>query len=292
MTTTARVMMSVMVVAALRSTAAVAQEDGRDAATALVAEGDAAAEARNYPLALQRYQTAFRIFRSPKLRFNIAIALAALGRDLEAIEEFERFLADAPDAPAEHRDHARSRIAELERGIAKLQIGGDVTGAEVFIDDKPAAAVDRPIRVTPGAHAVTARRTGNRLFARSLTVAPGTVERVDIVFAPPRQTRRWTWIAASTSAALLITGGAFGLHARSLHERYETTTSRAEYFELRDRVPTEAMTANLLFAGAGGFAITAAVLYYWEGRETTAAGSRIYVAAQPTGGVAGVVLTR
>src|SRR5579871_187474 len=50
--------------------------------------------------ALGRFQSAYAAYPSPKLWFNIGQAERDLGRHVEAMEAFERFLADVKDAPA------------------------------------------------------------------------------------------------------------------------------------------------------------------------------------------------
>src|SRR5712672_2282044 len=87
--------------------------DARQRAARLTEEGAAAVTRKEWPAALDHFQAANRIFSSANLRYDMGVALAGLGRDLEALDVLEAFLAEAPDAPPKARAFAQSRIAEL-----------------------------------------------------------------------------------------------------------------------------------------------------------------------------------
>ena len=62
--------------------------------------------------ALEKFQAAYAAFPSPKLMFNIGQANRELHRHIEALEAFEKFLADAPDASSEMMEDARKLTQE------------------------------------------------------------------------------------------------------------------------------------------------------------------------------------
>src|SRR6266550_719215 len=70
-------------------------------AQALLSEGTAAYGRGDYAAALDKFTAAYRIFPSPKLWFNIGQANRDLGRPVEAVAAFDRFLRNAGDAPPE-----------------------------------------------------------------------------------------------------------------------------------------------------------------------------------------------
>jgi tetratricopeptide (TPR) repeat protein len=58
--------------------------------------------------ALEKFEAAYVAFPSPKLMFNIGQANRDLGRPVEAVEAFQRFLAEATDASPETMAEARN----------------------------------------------------------------------------------------------------------------------------------------------------------------------------------------
>src|SRR5579864_1228721 len=64
----------------------------RARARALLRDGNDMLDRGLYAEALKLFEEAYRTFGSPKLHFNIAQALYQLGRPLEALERYERFV--------------------------------------------------------------------------------------------------------------------------------------------------------------------------------------------------------
>ncbi|MGC4122174.1 MAG: hypothetical protein QM765_47860 [Myxococcales bacterium] len=98
-------------------------EPGRDRAKALLLEGNRLLDEGQYLEALKRFEEAYAAFPSPKLQFNLAQTLRELGRDLQALEHYERFLIEAreTDAPGLFQA-ARARVAELKGRIATVEL--------------------------------------------------------------------------------------------------------------------------------------------------------------------------
>jgi hypothetical protein len=190
--------------------------------------------------ALADFTTAYRLFPSPKLLFNIGQCSRDLGRPVEAIEAFDRFLAEAHDAPAKMLAEARRSVEELSTEVGKLLVDCSVPGAEIKLDGRKigVAPIKRTVRVTPGHHQLLAVRGGTSLVMRDTYVTAGDLETVALRPGPPangssdvsrridrspllasRQSgrsvrdetgwllgRKWTWVA--TGSAVLLAGGA------------------------------------------------------------------------------------
>src|SRR5262245_17418834 len=102
-----------LLVALLASGAAQAAPD-RGEAKRLKDLGTDAMNRRDYTLALDYFQAAYRAYPSAKLLFNVALALDLSGRVVESLETYERFLAETgADTPPEALPYARRRVAEL-----------------------------------------------------------------------------------------------------------------------------------------------------------------------------------
>ena len=77
------------------------QAAAKAAAKTVLARGARDLDARLYGRALAEFHEAYRIFPSPKIFFDIGLANMYLGHLGEALQAFETFLAEAPDAPEE-----------------------------------------------------------------------------------------------------------------------------------------------------------------------------------------------
>ena len=96
----------------------------RDAARAKLVEGVDALKRGEPRVALDSFADAYALFPSPKIHYDFGLAYVGLGRDAEALSAFERFLAEAPDAPADKRDKAARYVAELRGRVGAVTDAG------------------------------------------------------------------------------------------------------------------------------------------------------------------------
>src|SRR6266542_2190866 len=101
----------VCLVAASAAHAAGSDDDGARAAR-YFAEGQRAYEHGDFELARLQFEAARRLRPVPELHFDIARCWDQLGRHDQAIAEYRRYLAAAPDGP--NVASVRARIAVLE----------------------------------------------------------------------------------------------------------------------------------------------------------------------------------
>src|SRR5204862_5041203 len=116
--------------------AAVEDAPAKARAQALLKEGTTAYGRGDYATALDKFTAAYQIFPSPKLWFNIGQANRDLGRPVEAVAAFDRFLRDATDAPAETVTEARRSAAELKKKLGRIEVNCATDGAEITVDGK------------------------------------------------------------------------------------------------------------------------------------------------------------
>ena len=120
-------------VAALLCSAPVAHAQAPDAtrtharARALFEAGRVAINEGDYDAAYRYFTEAHELSERPRLLFNMAIAAERLRRDSEALELYERYLVELPDA--ENADYVRSRIDVLL--TAQEEIRPPPTAAEL-----------------------------------------------------------------------------------------------------------------------------------------------------------------
>ena len=216
---------------------AIANPQAKAQAQSLLSEGTKLYDQGDVAGALEKFQTAYAAFPSPKLMFNIGRANRDLGRPVEAMEAFEKFLAGAPDASSETIANANKSVAELRSMLGRIRIDCETADAEVSVDGKSLGLtpLPDPIWATPGRHQVTAKHASAAPAIEDVDVTAGSVSavttrlllltapmaaapapvpeaapRLDRQVAPrPSDTgggwwlgRKWTWIAAGSTVVL------------------------------------------------------------------------------------------
>ena len=172
---------------------------GKTAAVKLLDEGNRAFSAGDAALALRHFRAAYDRYPSPKIWFNIAEALRALGQLSDAIDSYSRFIDTVGDAvpPARVAD-ARARVSALqaEQARAKPKVTPPVEHETVATGDEhpptrpttpppdrpatpPPVTASPDVRPTPAATTLrtaptnTARRPESRSVWRSPLVLAG-----------------------------------------------------------------------------------------------------------------------
>jgi hypothetical protein len=273
-------------------------------AQALLTEGTALYERGDFAGALDRFQAAYAIYPSPKLQFNIAQADRDLGRPVEAIEAFEKFLAQAPKSAPALLSEAYQSVADLRSKLGRIKIQCETSDSEVAIDGKTVGITPLalPIWTLPGRHEVVIRHEGYHPI--SVTVAAG--EHQTIVFeshrgtvlpatsvadsaAPPATAttapssadggpsqdwfsrQRWyVWATAGGTVAFTVGAIVAGLSANSLFDDLRSSCGAAAGGctpSQKDSLHTRATLTNVFWALAGVSAVTAAVSLYIDNRD-------------------------
>jgi hypothetical protein len=150
--------------------------DNQKQARQLFVEGNDLFDKKNYEMALEKFREARRLFQSYKIDLNIAITLDALGRQTEAAEYFEFFLASAEKvAPQDFVKSARVRLHELRRQLGSIQIACLVNEAAVTVDGKMIGKtpLQQRIYLQPGAHQIAVSKEGFAPISLPLKITAG-----------------------------------------------------------------------------------------------------------------------
>jgi hypothetical protein len=131
----------------------------KDAAEAKLVEGVELLKIRSYQRALERFEQAYALLPSPLILYDFGLAHLGLGDGPRALEFFDRFLAEAPDAPADKRRKAERYRDQLAAQVSVVTLEADVAAAELTVDGLSLGRVSFPRRLylAPGAHEVVAR---------------------------------------------------------------------------------------------------------------------------------------
>ncbi|MCC7382609.1 MAG: PEGA domain-containing protein [Deltaproteobacteria bacterium] len=163
-----------------------AVEDPKAAARALINEGNTLYAAGDYAAALARYQSAYDMYPSPKIFFNLAKTNDKLGNPAAAVAFYDRFLAEGGIEPGSslYRDASAAREA-IAATLGRLTFQANVLGAKLFVDGKEAGQMPRdPLLVAAGTHEVVAQLPGYSTFHGNVTVGAGETQALTITLEP------------------------------------------------------------------------------------------------------------
>ncbi|MEK6607460.1 MAG: hypothetical protein AABZ30_07350 [Myxococcota bacterium] len=172
--------MRAIATALLLALPAPAAANDKDAARAKLADGIGLYDRGDFAGALAAFEEAYRLYASPKLLVNQATCHAKLGRPVEALALYERFLADPGNAPA-------ALVEEARRAAEKLR--GEIGASTVTLAAAPTSVVTPPALAAPATPAAQAESS------------------------PPIYRRWWAWagagaiVAGGVVAAILLTSG-------------------------------------------------------------------------------------
>jgi hypothetical protein len=129
-----------------------------------------------YSEALAEFEQAYALESHPLVLYNLAAAHRALSQYAQALEFYQRFLAEGKGV-VRPRQLARGQreLAELLRLIARITVTTKPEGALVTVDGRaigPSPLAD-PIILGPGDHVVGASHDGYQAGERSIRVAAG-----------------------------------------------------------------------------------------------------------------------
>ena len=137
--------------------------------------------------ALELFREAFALFPEPAYLYDIGVEYQALGRDVEALDAYARFLADPKNTPRGLVNHASELQAELEKRLGAIELRGEPLGAEIDVDDEPRGTTPlrAPMRSKAGVHRLTLRRPGFEPFRAEVQVPEGGSVFVDVPALAP-----------------------------------------------------------------------------------------------------------
>jgi PEGA domain. len=292
-----------------QATPAIADPQAKAEAQALLSQGTKLYDQGEVAGALEKFQAAYAAFPSPKLMFNIGRANRDLGRPVEALEAFEKFLAGAPDASPETIANANKSAAELRRMLGRIRIDCETAGAEVSVDGKSVGLAPLPdsIWATPGRHQVTAKHASAAPAIEDVDVTAGSVSTatmrmhpmaVPVAASAPKTApdfdlqaasrpssasegwwlgRKWTWVAAGSTVLLAAGAITAGLAAQSKFDSLRSSCGAGNPARPGcpqsdiDSVTSRQTMANVFWGLAGAAAVTAGVLFYFEGQPVSVA---------------------
>jgi hypothetical protein len=162
-----------------------AEDAAKVASRALLRQGNERLDKGQYQQALDKFRQAYDRFPSAKLFFGEGQALVGLGRNVEALSTFQRFLAEARDASPEHQAEGQRQVELLLQKVGRIQLRSNREGALVRVDGKEQGTtpLSGPIVVEPGEHKLDFEWQGEHK-ASVLAVIAGATLPADVSFEP------------------------------------------------------------------------------------------------------------
>ncbi len=208
-------------------------------------EGDRAIESGQYAEALHAYSKAIAIEPSPALHYNRGRALQALGRNAEALAEFELFETTAPDELKAAVPDFADMVALVRQHVAEVTVTCELPGATLQMRDRSLTLpLEKPLRLDPGTFEFEVVAAGYDPWRKRVTLTGG--EPRELVAKLTRaDLRGYLTIESSTEGAIARVDGkevgrvpveirlAPGEHSVAVSRAgFETSTTR---FVLRPR---------------------------------------------------------
>ena len=144
-------------------------------------------EQERFAEALDEFLAAYRSHANYKVLYNIGHAYVRLGRSVEAIATFRRYLDEGgSDLPEMYRVDVQADIEKEMTRVAEITLVVIPDGSTVFVDGREQGPSPRsaPLRVDAGEHTITASREG--YITNHVSVKVEGQERValDLVLTP------------------------------------------------------------------------------------------------------------
>jgi len=143
--------------------------------------GVEAFEAGRHTTALAHFQEAYRLKPHPLVRVNIANCYVRLGKPIEAVFHFKKFLA-SDEGEASQRSEIEAEIESLMKKVGAVQLLISPDGAQVQVDDgdRRTAPIMEAIQLAEGHHKVVVSLHGYQAYEGDFRVKGGKTIDVDI----------------------------------------------------------------------------------------------------------------
>ncbi|WP_394827263.1 PEGA domain-containing protein [Pendulispora albinea] len=226
----------------------------------------------NYEAARIEFERAFALAPSHRILYNIALAYRALNNYVDALNTFERYLAEGgSEIQPDRRARVEKDIAELRSRIARVRVITNVPGVEISIDGIVVgkAPLTKPLPVNPGVRKVSGQAPG--YLPRTITITVGStdeatadleLESLSKTARPEPKSNPWVapavvgWSATGVAAITAGVFAALSLNAKS-DQRDKLEQMGVTHDELksaRDKTQTLSGVADALLITTAVFA--------------------------------------
>ena len=249
-------------------------------------------EGMRYEEAYLAFKKAYAISHSPKILGNLGLCAMKLERDGEAIDAYQRYLAEVDDVQPDERQQIEHDLKLLADGVAHLRLRVAPDGA-MAIDERipiqggrirnPYGPVTSVItlRLHPGQHHVIVQLEGYADQSVDLNLEPGAQAAREVTMkakareaAPPSSEKgpvpAGVWATLGITAALGVGAAISGGLAAANHGNYASAIAAADAAradDLASRGKGLNIAADVLIGATAAAGVTTLVLLFALPRE-------------------------
>jgi len=183
----AKVLIAVLILLLTVAAPALAQGDNKAAARDHFAKGVAAFDDRRFGEAAEEFETAYRLSPAFVVLYNIGQVDVVLGRAVEAVDAFDRYLKQGASAIPENRQQEVRQEIEKQLGrIGEIDVRTSPAGAEVRVDGSllGTTPLAKRTRLTAGKHTVQATLAGYLAQVRDVDVGGRAEIEIEMALEP------------------------------------------------------------------------------------------------------------
>jgi hypothetical protein len=147
-------------------------------------EGVAFFDQKQYDKARVAFLQAYALKKHPAVLLNLAQSELRCNHEVDAAKHFSAYLRESTTASDAERQAAETGLNATKSAVALLDVNVDENGAEIFVDGSPEgiSPLSGPLYVTPGTHAVEARK-GGKTRTQQVNASAGRQFMADLSFA-------------------------------------------------------------------------------------------------------------
>jgi hypothetical protein len=253
-------------------------------------------EGPRYEEAYREFKAAYAASASYKILGNLGLCAMKLERDDEAIDAYEKYLAEGKDLPPAEQQQVRSDLATLKTAVAHVTVESDPPGARIFDERVPSRGervlttygpLDQPAKLGlhQGTHEMVAKLEGypdqswniealggQDLPAHKFTFAKPVVAAAPVVEAPApavvaapapviasRPITGGVWAGVAVTGVLTVATAVTGVLALSKHSDYVSANTGADPSNAQS-IRSTGETLNLITDVCLGGAVVAAAV--------------------------------
>ncbi len=223
----------------------------------------------DYRAALIELERAYALEPRYRLLYNLGQVAYALRNYVDAEKYFTEYLEKGKDEiAADRRADVEGDLERLRGRIATVRFQANRPGARITIDDRTLGVATNvtPVRVSAGAHHVTAELSGYAPVHQEVEVVGGDELTVTLAFGPRLSDApgagqkandsgvRWPLWTGIATGAFGIAAGAMGYWAIQDQNAYDAAlgrrTSRGELDDIAGRARTKALLSDVFLGTA------------------------------------------
>ena len=176
-------------------------------------------QAGRFAEAIQEFQTAYRLFASPVILFNLAQAYRSDNQLTQSIATFRRYVDENPRITPEQREDVEGLIREIDGSRAVLSFEVEPSGAAVTLDGRAlgTAPLPRGVELLPGSHDISITLANHEPLTQTIAVHPHERRLFNATLHPVDRNARLVVTVVPSDADITLDGAPAGRGAIDEH---------------------------------------------------------------------------